>query len=322
MSVCYRPAKDNSALSSAPPRRKLRVAAYCRVSTLADSQDMSYETQCAHYTQYITQHPDYELAGIYGDRGKSGQYMKTRPELQRLLQDCESGKIDLILIKSVSRLARNMKECLEMLRKLQNLNVRVYFEREAMDSANPQTELFLSIVACIAQEESKSISRNLLWMHERRNREGRPVYPRACYGYTIRNGIWRIHEAQARRVRLAFERADAGVPLARIREEMNALEAAEGTGKVWKITQPGQMLRRVDYMGDLLTNQYIPTGDGRRVRNRGEKDQYYIEDHHIPIISREVFERVQARLSSAKNSKDNKASRERDAIWRAETQKI
>ena len=271
---------------------KLRVAAYCRVSTSADNQDSSYAHQREYYERHIAQHPDYVLAGIYGDQGKSGRQMRTRPELRRMLMDCEQGKIDLILTKSISRFARNMRECVETVRYLRDLGVTIYFEREGLRSTDGCCELFLAILASIAQEESNSISRNLLWTHARRNSAGRPICPRAAYGYALRNGSWCIDEDAARRVRLAFEMAERGCSLTDIRAGMNALEVAEGTGRVWGYAQPGKMLRQVCYMGDILTNKQFFDSEGRKVRNRGERDQYYIEDHHPAIVTREQFERV------------------------------
>ena len=142
---------------------RIPTAAYCRVSTTKDTQDGSYETQCNYYRQLIETDSTMRLVGIYGDDGHSGRSMKSRPELQRLIRDCELGKVKLILTKSISRFARNMLECVETIRKLNALGVTVRFEKENFDSNSTGGELMLGILATIAQEESNSISKNMSW---------------------------------------------------------------------------------------------------------------------------------------------------------------
>jgi DNA invertase Pin-like site-specific DNA recombinase len=142
-------------------KRKLRAAAYCRVSTGTDLQDGSFETQCSYYQRRIQENPALVCAGIYGNQGKSGRSIRSRPALQQLLKDCEEVRIDLILTKSVSRFARNLQECVEMTRRLSDLGVTVRFEREGLDTGSMDGELMLGILAAIAQEESASISSNI-----------------------------------------------------------------------------------------------------------------------------------------------------------------
>ena len=138
--------------------RKIKTAAYCRVSTKKEEQDGSYEMQERYFTDLISSNPDMELAGIYGDRGKSGLYLKKRPGLQKLLEDSRNGGIDLILTKSISRFARNMAECAEMVRELRSAGVNIQFERENLNSRDTKCDLLLNIFSAIAQEESNSIN--------------------------------------------------------------------------------------------------------------------------------------------------------------------
>ena len=132
--------------------KRIPTAAYCRVSTKRDTQDGSYEVQRAYYEKLISEDPTLELVGIYGDHGKSGRYMRGRAELNRLIKDCEAGKVKLILTKSISRFARNMMECVETIRHLRELGVTIRFEKENIDTDTMGGELMLGILATIAQE--------------------------------------------------------------------------------------------------------------------------------------------------------------------------
>ena len=149
-------------ISSAPTKqKKLKAAAYARVSTDLDSQETSIENQREHYKSFIASNPDWELAGIYEESGVSGTKADTRPELQKLLHDCEAGAVDVIITKSISRFARNTSECLEMVRELTGLGIRLIFEKESVNTLEASGELMVTILASIAQQESASISQNV-----------------------------------------------------------------------------------------------------------------------------------------------------------------
>ena len=139
---------------------KLKTAAYCRVSTDMESQEGSYELQVAYFTDLIDANPTMELVGIYGDKGKSGLNISGRPGLQKLMDDCRAGKISLILTKSISRFARNVAECLEMIRELRSLGVNIIFEEQNLNTQDEKSTLVLNILAAIAEEESRSISKH------------------------------------------------------------------------------------------------------------------------------------------------------------------
>ena len=192
-----------------------RVAAYCRVSTLMEEQELSYESQCAYYENLIESRENMELVGIYGDQGFSGLHAEKRPEFQRLIADCTDGKVDLVMVKSISRFSRNTIDCQSYLKLLKEHGVTVYFEKEGLYSNDPQCELILKLLAAAAQEESNSISQTIKWANEKNCESGYPTRT-CCYGYvkakrhTGEKHIWVIDEEKAKRIRLMFELADKG----------------------------------------------------------------------------------------------------------------
>ena len=225
--------------------------------------------------------------GVYGDHGKSGRKMDGRPELGRLLADCEAGRIDLILTKSIARFSRNMRECVSTIRRLQTLGVRVFFEKEGIDTSEPRNELLFHLMATIAEEESNSIGRNLMTAHEMRNRSGNPFWQRK-YGYKKgADGEWIPDERPAAKVRSAFCMACAGYSVGGIRRMLIRMEDADPSGKKWYAVDVSMLLRNVLYKGDYLTQKTIRNADGTgRTKNRGEREQYYLEGHHTPLVPR------------------------------------
>ena len=271
-----------------------RVAIYCRVSTLYEVQDSSFETQRDAYIQMIDSRNDLVLAGVYGDHGKSGTSIKRRSEFQRMLRDCEDGKIDIVMTKSISRFARNLRDCLTTIDHLKQLGIPVLFEKEGINTMDNKSELLLNVLAIIAEEESISIGQNMRWAYERRNAAGDPFH-RAPYGYRRdrQTNRWHIHEGEARRVRYAFQSAGRGACYQEILKGLNAMEQEEDTGLVWENNRLTTLLRHEAYIGDVLTNKSYCPARHVQVANRGERDQYYIESHHEPVIDRETFDRVQ-----------------------------
>ena len=272
---------------------RLRVAAYCRVSTDLEEQEGSFETQVRHYREKIGKDPDMELVGIYGDKGKSGLRASRRPELQRLLRDCKAGKIDLILTKSISRFARSMADCVELIRRLREWRVTVFFEREGLRTDDQKIDLIISILAAMAQEESHSISQNMIRSHEQHASEGRPC-GRVAYGYArADDGSWQIRPAEAYRVRTAFRMAAEGRSYPEILTALNSIERQEGSGVIWLQKRVKYLLRNVAYQGDYYSHATVCLTPGHQVVNRGYRDRYYIEEHHEPLVSRAMFARVQ-----------------------------
>lgn len=284
--------------STAP--RRLRVAAYCRVSTLMDAQVSSFETQCEVWRRTIEQRADYELAGVYGDHGLSGRTMDGRPGMQRLLRDCESGKIDLILSKSIARFSRNLGECVSTVRRLKQLGVAVHFDQENIDTFDPRSELLFHLLATVAAEESNSLSRNLALAHDMRARRGEPQW-RPHYGYRKSpSGGWLPEPRQARLVRTAFFMACGGCRIAEIRAALLGMEAQTPTSRRWRPGDVSVLLRDVFFRGDWLTHATLRRADGPgRVRNRGQRDRYYLEGHHPPLVPPEIFDHVQRLLAAS-----------------------
>lgn len=275
-----------------------RAAIYCRVSTEQELQEGSFELQREYYLQKVEDDPNLTLAGVYGDFGKSGTSIKKRPELQRLLRDCEAGKVDVILTKSISRFARNVADCVEMIRKLKSFGVSVVFEKENINTAEPLSEMLLTILATVAEEEVNSLSQNIRWSLEESYVAGQPWF-RCSYGYKKNGRAWEINEREAERVRIAFRLAAEGNTYPEIQQALNACEEKHDSKDVWSINRIRYLLRNIAYTGDLITWKYYTNGPGFKLRvNHGEHLQYHIENHHPAIISRAEFQRVQTVLES------------------------
>lgn len=295
-----------------------RVAAYCRVSTLDEEQDLSFETQCSYYEQLIENDPNMELVGIYGDQGFSGLEASHRKEFQRMIADCEEGKIDVILVKSISRFSRNTIECLEILKKLKEQGINVIFEKEGLNSMDPRTEMILSIYSSIAQNESSSHSANLRWAIRQRAEVGDPIRP-ACYGYRNvksegdQHRHWEINEEEARRVRYIFDLAYQGYTPTEILKKMIEFEEKEETGFVWRFTRVRSILSNEAYRGDILFGKRVSLDylNKKQVKNVGQAEQFYMEEHHEPIVDPELFDTVQEYLAAGYLDGSNKPTRKK-----------
>lgn len=269
---------------------KLKTAAYCRVSTDKEAQEGSYEMQESYFMDRIQSNPDMELVGIYGDKGRSGLYVDGRPGLKKLLEDCRAGRIDLILTKSISRFARNMSDCANMIRELRTLGVNILFEEEKLNSQDTTCDLVLNIFSAIAQEESHSISQHSIRSHEQYALEGRP-YGRISFGYRNAGGNrWEINEEEAPKVRKAFQMAGQGKSYSEILKTLREMEHGEYE---WKQKRLKHMLTNPVYKGDYYSHGTVCLVPGKPVQNRGYRDRFYIKGHHEAIVSPELFDRVQ-----------------------------
>ena len=286
-----------------PILERKRVAAYCRVSTLQCEQELSYEAQQKYYISMFDNNPAYILIKVYGDDGITGTSATKRPGFMDMIRDCKCGRIDEIYTKSVSRFARNFSECVEYVRKLRDMGIVIHFEKENFSSNDENIEMLLSIMAIIAQEEVNSISQNITLAQHHRNQKGDPILP-APYGYNrdrkATNGIhlWHICDKEADRVRKAFDWYLAGYSKKAIAEMLNAYEKEQGSEKKWSNVAILNMLRREAYVGDIITNKtytvdYL-TKESRV--NNGEREQFYLRNHHPAIVSREDFAKVQQML--------------------------
>ena len=303
---------------NAHKKGKNRTAAYCRVSTLMEDQELSFETQCSYYSSLIENTPDMTLVGIYGDEGFSGLSAKKRKEFMRMIRDCMEGKIDVVMVKSISRFSRNMVECMDYIRQLKDKGIAVVFEKEGINTLEEQSAMILTIYASMAQSESSSQSENLRWAQRTRAEMGNPIL-RPCYGYRIerRPGdtfrYWVIHEEEAKRILYIFGLAYQGYATTEILRMINAFERQHGSSEQWTIFRVIAVLRREAYKGDILTGKTVKMDllSRKTLKNNGQHEQFYIEKHHQAIISEEVFDTVQDYYSrgllNRRNSKQRQA---------------
>lgn len=274
----------------------LRVAAYCRVSSNSADQIHSYQAQTTTYTNLIANHPDWKLVDIYADPGITGTSLLPRNEFQRMMTDCEAGKIDRILVKSISRFARNTKDCLSSLRQLASYGVSVLFEKENIDTKTLTTEMMVSVFGALAQQESTSISQNLRMSYQRRMEKGAFSTCKAPFGYRLKDGKQlTIHPTEAASVSWIFSEYLRGRSQAQIAEDLTrrGLPTADDT-PYWQETSIAYILTNEKYIGDSLCQKtYTTPLPFAQKRNFGEQPQYYVHGSHPAIISKEVFEQTQ-----------------------------
>lgn len=274
--------------------KKLRVAAYARVSTDSDKQLVSLETQKNHYEKYIKARPDWEYAGLYYDEGVSGTKLAKRDGLKRLLDDCDRGLIDYIIVKSISRFSRNTVDSIEIVRKLCAAGIYIYFEKENIDTGKMEGELLLSILSSLAESESHSISENSKWSAQRRFQNGTFKIGYTPYGYDNVDGQMVINEEQAETVRWIFEQILSGKSPGAVAKELNKQGVRTKRDGNWTGHTINGMIRNEKYTGDVIFQKSFTDDRFNRHVNRGEKNQYYMRDHHEAIVSHEVFEAANA----------------------------
>ena len=282
----------------------LRVAAYCRVSSDSSDQLHSYAAQIHYYTDMIQNHDGWELVDVYADEGITGTRMDKREDLNRLLTDCRKGKIDKVLVKSISRLARNTRDCLASLRELSRLGVSVQFEKENIDTGTLTTELMVSVSGSLAQQESVSISQNQRMSYQRRMERGEFITCKAPFGYRLIDGKrLEVISDEAKLVRWMFNAYLSGHSLEWIAEQMTKTGVSTTDGKpYWQCTTVLYTLTNEKYMGDSLCQKTFTTAFPFTQRqNHGEADQYYIENTHPAIITKGTFEKVQELLRQKSN---------------------
>ncbi len=276
-----------------PENRKKRVAAYARVSTSSEALLHSLEVQTAYYTSVITSHPDWEFAGIYADKGISGTGISDRREFQRLLSDCKAGRIDMILTKSVSRFSRNTVDLLQTVRRLKELGIEVFFERENISTCSTASELMLTVASSFAQEESRSISENVRWGIRRGFEAGR-MNAFVLYGYRGINGVLQPEPQQAEAVRLIFRSYLSGDTARQTVSQLNDMGASTYYGGKFTPDAVRSVLRQEKYTGSATLQLYYIESHitHRRRRNNGVLPQYHVPRSHPALISREDFEAV------------------------------
>lgn len=282
-----------------PPKleRKKRVAAYARVSSGKDAMLHSLSSQVAYYSSLIQKHGDWEYAGVYADEAMTGT-KECRDEFQRLLADCRAGRIDLILTKSISRLARNTVTLLETVRELKLLDVDVFFEEQNIHTMSAEGELMMTILASYAQEESLSASENQKWRIKRNFEAGKP-WDCTMLGYRAKNGVFVIVPEEAETVKLVFKWYLDGLGRQAIANRLNEMGVPTRFEKNWHQDTISKMLRNEKYAGDLLLQKTFRTDHlTKQTRiNHGELPMYHVQDAHEPIIDRAIFDEVQRELA-------------------------
>lgn len=280
--------------------KKLRVAAYARVSSDSADQLNSFATQVDYYTGYIQSKDEWEFAGLYADEAISGITADKRSDFQRLLADCHAGKIDRILVKSISRFARNTLDCIQTVRELKRLNIPVEFEKENIDTGSMGSEMLLSILGAAAQEESLSISKNLKWSYRRRMKSGDFITSKDLLGYSFTNNTLVPIPEEIPIVEYVFNSYLVGKSPEEIADEFNRehIKTDKRQSGRWQASLIRYILSNEKYIGDSLVQKYYTPDEFplREKRNKGEISQYYIQNSHPAIITREVFDSVQELL--------------------------
>lgn len=274
------------------------MAAYCRVSSSSEDQLNSFAAQNIHYTQYITEHENWRLVDIYADEGITGTSVEKREDFKRMLADSGRGLIDRILVKSISRFARNTSECLEAIRQFRANGTTIFFEKENIDTARVSSELMTALYAAFAQAESESISGNIRWSYQKRMERERHNPQSAGFGYCLKDGKLAIVPEEAKIVRFIFESYLSGASRRAIVKQLNTTTG----GKLWHESAISYILTNECYMGDTMLQKTYSTGPlpVKRHRNTGQRKQYYIPDTHPAIIAKDDFEKVQILLEMKK----------------------
>ena len=281
---------------------KMRVAAYCRVSTDSEEQLNSYEAQKSYYTQKIQDSPDWEMAGIYADEGITGTSLKKRTEFKKMITACKRGHIDLIITKSLSRFARNTVDCLETVRRLKANGIGVYFEKENINTLTESSEFLITLFSGFAQAESESLSKNVAWGKAKSAEAGKVTFQyKKMLGYRKgADGQPEIVPEEAEVIKRIYHRYLDGCTLGQIKRELDEddVPTAQGVDS-WSPAIIHNILTNEKYIGDaLLQKTYVTDCISKKVKkNQGERAMYYVENNHPAIISREVFDQVRNEMT-------------------------
>ena len=275
---------------------RIRVAAYCRVSSDSADQINSFMAQVKYYENFLSDSITQQFVGIYADEGITGTSIDKRDEFKRLLHDCRKGKIDRIITKSISRFSRNTKDCLTSVRELKGLGISIMFEKENIDTANITDEMMITIMGGLAQEESVSISQNLRWGYQKRMQAGNVKSIIAPYGYKVYEGKLVVSEKEAEIVRYIFNSYLNGAGCGKICFELREKHIQKDEkGTIWYESAVRSILKNEKYIGDSMFQKKYSTDTlpMKKLRNKGEKDKFYATGTHLPIISKEDFDTVQ-----------------------------
>ena len=282
-------------------KRKLQVAAYCRVSTEEEEQQSSYEAQCSYYTDKIMTNPEWTMAGIFADEGITGTSTKKRDDFNRMIRKCKKKKIDLILTKSISRFARNTLDTIKYTRMLRAMGIGIYFEKENINTLDMDSEMLITMLGAFAQAESESISRNVAWGKRQAIREGK-VYVNfnQLYGYYLQEDRTPgIKQQEAEVVKFIFGQYMLGDSTRMTARKLDEDGIPTRSGKVrWEPATIKSILKNEKYCGDVLAQKTFKECviGGKVQKNTGQLPQVLVQNNHPAIISRELFYAVQEEI--------------------------
>ena len=292
-----------------PDLRKLRIAAYCRVSSLSQEQMHSFDTQVEHYRTLFDKDDSVELVGIFSDAGISGTQSATREGFMRMIDDCRNGRIDQIWTKSVSRFGRNTVDTLIYTRELRSLGIDVYFEKENIHTTEPGGEMLLTLLAAFAESEMESHSQNVKWGKHRRFENGlvEVINISNTMGFLQVNGVVSIVESEAEIVRRIYREYLDGYNVYEIAKRLAADGVPTKKSAQWTGTQVNNVLKNEKYAGDCLLQKSFTVDPIQhlRVRNRGELNQYFVEGCYPAIIEKEIWLVVQEMLQRYNTNRMN-----------------
>lgn len=281
--------------------KQLNVAAYCRVSTDSEDQLQSYDAQVKYYTEHICKNPKWHFVGIYADEGISGTLVNKRERFKDMIKDCEKGKIDLILTKSVSRFARNTVDSLNYVRRLKAMGIGVFFEEQNIDTLTTDSEMFIGLYSVMAQAESENISDNVKWGIRKRMSDGTFSFHFQTYGYRKGDdGQPEIVPEEANVIRKIFSMYLDGATVDTIIDYLQRNDIPNRKGEInWHRETIRLMLGNEKYVGDMLMQKTFRTDCiSKKVKvNNGELPKYLISNNHPAIIDRETFKMVQQERS-------------------------
>lgn len=275
-------------------QQKKKVCAYVRVSTDSLQQEDSLENQTTYFKGFITANPEWEFVGIYSDQGISG-YKENRPGFQKMIEDARAGNIDLIVVKSISRFARNTETVLKFTRELKSIGVGIFFELQNINTLSGAGELMLTLLAAFAQAESEGASANAKMTYKRKFESGIPAHGlESTFGYKANaQGDIVVDEEKAAVVRQMFDLAEQGIWPSKIKQYLNKNGVPGCAGGDWDDTAVFRVLHNVSYKGDLILQKTYRDSRRKQRKNEGQVDQWYIAENHQPIVPPKQWDKVQ-----------------------------
>lgn len=281
---------------------KIRTAAYCRVSTNHANQEISITEQIRYYTKLMDETPEYLNCGVYADNGVCGRYLRNRDAFIQLMKDCELGKIDMILCKSIKRFGRSVLDTMRAVTRLQELGIPVVFDVERLNTLTDRSNILLTSLAQVAQSEYEEKSEAIKWSVRKRYERGEMIInPNTPYGYKFNeDGKLVVVEEEAKVVRKIYEDYVRGVGTAAIARKLNAQGITTAHGRTFLASTILYIMKNEKYKGDVLLQKWVAIG-GKSIKNNGCVESYYVEDNHEAIVSRELWDKAQSMILKHRN---------------------